>query len=262
MSELPTGIPRAEVQGRPDADPAVKNGWVAGFIQGNEKWPQANEGISVFTTLAILKNPPSDWVALSRSKLSAEQLSKVGAAASAHHRNVGVNLATEEHAQPGDQILALDKLTGVWDDVVQHNVIGTISNYVDTFGGPAQEGFRTTEQKTKEIQVFFDDRANAPHIAALTRTLAVARDALLTPDSVNLSNFYKFSLTGSKEYWDSLEQYKTRYSETFNNNWMSFYDNPGKGAWDLAANNVKKALSTELSGQDVSWLELNLGLPD
>jgi hypothetical protein len=259
MSDPQTGSPAtipAQNQTTPDTGTQIKESWINGFIQGNTKWPEEARGIGIFTTLAIVKDPPKSWPELLNSQFTLEQLSKIGGIASAFHRVHGVNLTTEEAATEGEQTMGNDRLSLLWKEIIQNTVVNTISNSIDSFGSHDQIMQRSAENKTMAIQIFFDNPENKEHIAELIHILEVAQTVLTRDDSIGLSDFYKDALMNNESYRKSLEQYRIKYRETFHDS-VYFEEHPGKGAWRLAANNIKNAFATELPSQDVSWLELD-----
>lgn len=252
MTEVSTPPP-AEVLKKPDIP--IKESWVRGFMRGTGDWPQMNDGAGLFTTLAIVKDPPTDWVALNDSKLSKDQQRRVNKVTGFLQRKHRGHLDAAEHATDGDQTLD-EGNQPLWEDIIQENVMETICRYITT---PVPQRPRPPEEKAKIIQDFFDNTDNRGRIEELTRTLEVASNALLTPDSKALSDFYQASLTGSPANEKLRDQYKTRYMETFKDNGISFDDEPARATWNLAAHNVRTAFVTELPGQDTSWFELESG---
>jgi hypothetical protein len=237
----------------------VKALWVSGFIQGNTLWPQAHEGINIFTTTGILNDLPESWKELNNSLLSRNQFSRVGKSTSDQHRDHDIHVATPDHAQDTDVILQPGALQDLWHDV-NHNATTTIARFVDTINPPVEDTIRTEDEDVLLVQSFFDDPTNAPHIDKLRHIFNVAKKELLSPDSKSLSDFYK-EILSNKPYDDLLKKYEPKYRETFSDSDRSLAQDPGTGAWELAAHNVQLALVKEFGEEDVAWLGANFDVP-
>lgn len=196
--------------------PVARDSWVNAYKKGNSIWPlKYSPGINLLVMHAVLHDRPARWADFLDSTATDEQLLKVGTTMSRMHRHAGVNLFTEEHALPSENVLTVDDQQGYWSDSTEA-ATRTIVKFINTTRKSSDRTRydRVTSGRVEaNIDAFFADTANAGHIEQLTTISELAQGVILSKSGLKLAHLYRSGLMNHKDYPELCKEFTPVFNE-------------------------------------------------
>lgn len=202
----------------------VKDSWFNAFVRGNSMWPQATFGIAILTTAAVLRDPPERWEDFSGTRLSTEQISKLGTAMTSHHRKADIPHALANSAKDGELPVQPSRLQEVWKGLGVAAVTRTLGNYLES---PYIWSFLGNPQNDKDIQ-------------RLKKIIYATEEVLTSDEGKELAANYRNSF--KKTPPDQLQ--KTEESQ----------DRNEKTPFDIALKRIRESAQEKLPEENLRWL--------
>lgn len=213
----------------------VPEPWFKGYLKGNALWPQRyTPGIRIVVGAAVLRNPPADWMEFTESKLSDEQLERLGIAMSNMHHKENVAHSIESAAKKGDKKVSYTDLQSLWSTTKNHVCSLILRGAV--------------QYPTMSLNMLFNNPGNPETVGRTQQMIWSAEEALLSPEGQVLSELYKTRIMADyrRNYPADLAEKEAKY--------RAEYPLTKEDLLELANTLIAERLVQISEGQDVFWI--------
>lgn len=176
----------------------VKEEWFQAYVRGNGLLPQTEIALNFYVLDSVLDNPPETWDGFRESKLSNEQISRLGQLMSNMHKSRGINRGHNKLGEMGGSSVSSERLQELWEGPRT-----AVFNFLMSATGIYPTHHYSRFEQELAVERLFEDREKFERIRGVSKA---AVNALESPVTKQLAENYKHTYDLKRPLGERLQE--------------------------------------------------------
>jgi hypothetical protein len=181
-----------------DHKPEVREEWFQAYVKGNGLLPQTEIALNFYVLDSVLEDPPESWEEFRASKLSSEQITRLGQLMTNMHKSRGINRGHNRPGEMGGASVSSERLQELWEGPRT-----AVFNFLINATGVYPTHHYSRFEQELAVERLFEDRDKIARIKDVARA---AVSALESPVTKQLAENYKHTYDQKKPLGDRLQE--------------------------------------------------------